>query len=448
MKYTSIIIACLSVSLMGCTASTQEPPKVATPFTTQQAWWSVFNDPVMNQLAEQLSGQNLDIKIAQARLEEAQALTTVARSAYYPDISATGNAMRGNTETPGAATILQGGFNAAWELDVFGRTRAGVRAAEARITAQAATVDDVRNLMLAELLRAVTLWRQAHQTLQETQDLLHAQDDQVSLLEARAETGLIDTSFVERARAQRAQTATQIPLAEAAANAARYQMERLLGVQDERIALLLSSSPAHEPSVPTPQDILDVSLDTIKHRPDIRAAQANMLAAQADMDKAEADLWPRFTLGGFFGAQDVSDSIRAASNPIWSLASGITAPIFNFGRLRGAVNAANARSTQAVLQYENTVLLALQETRTALSDYLNGINTVQTQAEALARRRDTVNIAKERFDSGLTDMTDLTTAQAELDQATIALIERKAAAAIAYIRLQKALGTAAAKTDT
>jgi outer membrane protein TolC len=131
--------------------------------------------------------------------------------------------------------------------------------------------------------------------------------------------------------------------------------------------------------------------------------------------------------------------MRLSSNPVWSLASSLTAPLINFCRLRSEIDASNARANAALLQYENATNLALQETKTALSDYLNGVNTVKAQEEALINRQEAVRLARIRFDRGLTDMTDLTTAQAELDEATLSLITLQTQTAIAYIRLQKAL---------
>ena len=125
---------------------------------------------------------------------------------------------------------------------------------------------------------------------------------------------------------------------------------------------------------------------------------------------------------------------------MWSLASALTTPLVNFGQIDANIDAANARSQQANLIYQDTILQALQEIHTALAGYLNGLNAINRQTEARTRRAETVRLATERFDRGLTDMTVLTTAQAELDQATITLITQKAETAITYIRLQQALG--------
>jgi NodT family efflux transporter outer membrane factor (OMF) lipoprotein len=421
---------------------TENPAPAPPPEAAKTGWWQRFDDPLMAELATQLLAQNLDLKIAATRVEEARAVTNATRATWLPEISAIGTVSR--TSRPigltSPASIAEGGFDATWELDIFGRTSATVSAAEARELAAMASADDVRQMVIAELARSVILWHQARDTIRTTQSLLKVQDEQISLFSTRANAGLSDASGLERARAQREQTATNLPLAEAAAAASHYQMERLLGKESGALATILATHEQASFRVPPPEATLEISLDTIRMRPDVRAARATMLAAQSDLAAAEANLWPRVTLAGFFGARDISGNSPSAGNPLWALAAGVAQPLLDFGRLRSEVDAADAASKRAALAYENTVLLALQEARTALSDYLNGINAVTKQQEAYDYRVEAVNLAGERFRHGLTDMTDLTTTETERDTAAITLIERRAEAAIAFIRLQKALG--------
>ena len=447
MKLLRTLIVCSALSTLSACANLQtafDTPDKVSPvirLEEQQRWWNVYQDPLMNPLINQLLEQNLDIQIAQTRIAESRGILRGSNAGFFPDISLNGNAQRSNRQIgfDKSVTITQGGFDAKWELDVFGQTAATVDAAESRVQSRIAGSQDVTNSVIAELIRAVIRYRQAEETLVETQALLKTQDEQVELLAARANAGLIDTSFASRAEAERDQTATRLPQAQAAKDAAQYQIERLLGKASGTMGETLSSSPAPL-TVPDVNPALNLSLDVMRERPDIRAARADLLAAQADVTSAERDLWPRISVGAFFGVQDSPNAVRIAENPIWSLASGIAMPLLNFGRLQGAVDASNARAKAASLTYENASLSALQETKTALSDYLNGINAVAKQESALKRRKETVGYASARFKQGLTDMTDLTTAQSELNSATLLLIDRKADAAIAYARLQKALG--------
>ena len=422
---------------------TENPaPPIPTEELLKTGWWQRFEDPLLTELTAQLLSENLDLQIAATRVEEARAVTNAQRANWLPEFSASGTVSRGNRQIglSKPTSIAEGGFDAAWELDIFGRTSAEVSASVAREIAAMASADDVRQMVIAELGRSVISWRQAQETIRTTQSLLKAQDDQISLFSTRVKAGLADASSLERARAQREQTATNLPLAEASAAAAEYQMTRLLGKEPGALAATLEGHAQSSFLVPTPENTIEIPLDVIRARPDVRVARASMLAAQSDLAAAEANLWPRVTLGGFFGARDISGNAITADNPLWALAAGVAMPVLDFGRLRSEVDAADAASKRAALAYENAVLLALQETHTALSDYLNGVNAVTKQQEAYDYRVEAVNLAAERFRHGLTDMTDLTTTETERDAAAITLIERRAAAAIAYIRLQKALG--------
>ena len=425
------------------TAEAEKAPAApVAPIAEQQRWWKPLNDPLLDMLADQLVAENIDIKIAIARVAEARGIKRTASGGLLPAVAITGDATRGNLNALSEQSVAQVGFDASYEVDLFGRIREGVTAADARIIAAAAGVDESRNTVLADLARAVVEWRQAQHTIRVTKTLLSNQDKQIDLFHARVKAGLVDATQLERAEAQRAQTATQLPIAEANAKTAQYQMERLLGKQPEDLTGALTSHIEEPLIVPIADDALVLTIDSLRDRPDIRMRRAELIAAKADAKQAEADLWPRLTLGAFFGVQKSSDGAFIADNPLWRIASSLTAPLLNFGSIRGNIDANNARAQQAALAYENTTLTALQETRTALSDYLNGLNAVARQEEALTHRKRAIELARARFTSGLTDMTDLTTAQTELDQAALALITQQSNATIAFVRLQKALGTA------
>lgn len=417
------------------------------PFAAGEQWWRAFDDPLMNELAADLAKQNLDVKIAAARITESRALARQSRAQLYPEISGTGSASRSNEQTPEPASTIQGGLDASWQLDLFGVNRSAARAAMARAVSSAASADDVRNTVIGELLRAVIDWRAAQDRLRETESLLAAQSEQVDLISARVEAGLVDAVSLERARAQRDQTATELPLARASAQTAQYQIERLLGEAPGSRGSLLARQASGTSKLPEARGTLAIPLATLQQRPDVRVAQADLLAASEELRQAERDFWPKLTLSGFFGAKGVDDVLKAMtdSNPIWTAAADLTVPLLDFGRLRAAADAASARETQALLTYENTLLSALQEAATALSDYLNGVRAVEQQSRALTARRQTIALATERFESGLTDRIDITTAQSELDEATLTLITRRAEAAAAYVRLQAALGHAVAE---
>ena len=442
-------LLCAALLLSGCSSlpyrmlfPKEPPPPESVSIAPESQWWRAFGDPLMNQLIADVMSQSLDIQTALSRKREAAALEDAAFAPLLPELNRTGTASRGNRNfgltTP--RTIMQGGLEASWEVDLFGRLRAASDASEARAQSASLRVADVTGSVAADIARAVVQWRQAQQTLKETSDLISSQDDQLKLAAARAKAGLTDNALTERAAAQRAQTATQLPLAQATADAAQFQMERLLGKTSGSLTELLSAHRQSALTMPSGMPVTDIPLERIRTRPDIRAAQSELLAANAELAQAEAALWPRVSLGGFFGAQDAPANLPFASNPIWAVTSGVTMPLLNFGRLQSQIDAADERSRQAALAYENASLTALQEAKTALSDYLGAKAAAAQQEESLKHRKLAVKLARERYTRGLTDMSELTTAQTELDQATLTLIERKSQVAIAYIRLHKSLG--------
>lgn len=431
---------CVIITLFLCVGCASTPV-VKTEEKQQDMWWKAFNDPVMEVLAEQLLAENIDIKIAASRIEESRALTRMTTAGLFPELRLAGDANRGNNQigSPKPITRTLGRVDGSFDVDIFGRKRADVSASQARGEAAVANFKNVQNEMLSELFRAVIAWRQAEQSLCDTNNLLVAYQEQVAIFSDHVKTGLTNASSLERARAQAEQTAAELPQITARSYAAEYQIARLLGKDTEALAALLAQHKQQDISIPSVGKTLEIDIKTLQNRPDIRAAKALMLASQADLKSAEAALWPSLNLNGFYGVQDVSQGVVTAGNPIWFMASSLSMPLLNFGRLRGAIDSANAKAAQASLNYENTVALALQETRTALSDYLQGVNAISQIETALKYRRNTVDLAKERFEHGLTDMVDLTTATAELEQTTLMLTNQKAQTAIAYIRLQKAL---------
>lgn len=442
MKKTALICVML-LGITACSSSVDLAHQPAPTLSNLQPWWRGFQDPLINDLVTKsqhdVETGNLDVRIAAARIDAARALREGALAQLWPDIAVTGGNNRANLNTKSPQTQSQAGLSATWDIDLFGANHAAAQAADARFAATKANAEDVQRLLTADLTSAIIEWHQAHHIQTETNNLLAAQRDQVALFTSRAQAGLIDDTLVTRAQAQYAQTATQIPIAEAAAKTAQYQIEYLLGMPPNTLEATLSAHRTDAPIIiPQPDATTTISLDSLRARPDIRAAALALVAAQQDLRETEANLWPKLSLSAFFGVQDTTAT--ALSNPAWSLAGAIAAPLFNFGRLRQAVAAADARTRIAALEYEQTVLRGLQEAHTALASYLNGINAITEQQTALHHRRQTVALARTRFERGLADMTDLTTAQAELDQATLALIDRQTTTAIAWINLQKALG--------
>jgi NodT family efflux transporter outer membrane factor (OMF) lipoprotein len=432
------------------TAPAEINDKGASIIPDSQHWWEAFHDPLMNQLAEKLVAQNLDISIARSRIDEARGVEQVARAGLFPEVSVSGLLDRSNRQIgmTRPATIANGGLDAAWEVDLFGRTRAQISAEHARAQASDASAEDITHSVIAELMQSIIRWREAKQTMAITEAIVKTYDTQIAILTSSTQAGLSDSSALTRAQADRERVKAELALANASMNAAHYEMERLLGVDKDTLTDLLCKTDADAGDTPSAEAMLYTSIDVIRARPDVQVAKEQMLASEANLKEAEANLWPRLTLSGFFGVQHTSSQVIAADNPIWSLASGLTMPLLNFGKLDAAIDVAEARQKQAMLQYKNTVLLAVQETNTALSDYLQNMNAEQAQLRVIAQQKNTVALARERYNHGLTDMLALNTEQVGLDNARIDLLQRNAATKTAYVRLHKALASFAVAPTT
>jgi NodT family efflux transporter outer membrane factor (OMF) lipoprotein len=446
MKRSFLNLSLGIVILSGCShlnLDREEKEKLVEkphPWSQHQKWWAAFHDPLLNQLADQVLKENLDLQIALTRLREANVLKSVAQAAFFPHVSGQASVLRGNATIPQVVTRKQAGLSADWEIDVFGRVRASVDRAEANELSKRAGVEEARRLIIADLAEAVIEWRQAKATLKALKRLKGVQGEQVNLLSKRVKAGLIDASFWERSHALKEQTKATIYPVKALENAALYRIEQLMNCRDSTIRDLLKAHSFLLIKIPEPDSLETISVETLAHRPDIKIAQADLLGAHADCRQAEASLWPQISLSAFFGVQNPSNTFFLSKNPIWSMGSSLVLPLLNFGQLRGALRAADARAQEALLYYEKTINAALQETKTSLSDYLNGANAINNQVKAFKNRKNAVKIATLRFSQGLTDKTDLTTSEVELYQSQLNLISVTTDAALAYIHLQKALG--------
>ena len=438
------------LALSGCGSlyweDTPAPPAISGPGVraSPNLWLADCKDPLAQQLIETLLEQNIDLKIAQSRVAEARGMLRVAGAGFFPEISATSTGFRGNSTPSNTSSVkpyglLQGGLNTTWDLDLFGATRADVRRAHFGVAASVADQENIKLSLLAEMFTTLISWRQVKETLQETQAQVAFLDRQVAVVGAQVGAGLVEGTVLESTRALREKSASQLPLLQAALKKSQFALEKLLGHAPESLAPLLEKdqTPLAPPGIGV---TLAIPMTVVRNRPDVRGARAQMLGAQAELEQAEANLWPKLTLGNFFGVQSVSNSgLIGNSNPLWSLTAGLTAPLLEFGRLRGAVDTARAKAQEAYWMYENTVLGALQDIHTAFKEYTEGLQAVQRLQLTLLHQEAAVQTSAKRFQAGLTDQLTTLAAQSMACQASLDLIAQKALTAQAFVRLQKAL---------
>lgn len=461
-----------ALMLAGCTVGPNyRPPRMAVPEqfakTGSQSgaadaqlanWWNAFADPRLDQLINRALAQNLDVEMAAARIREARARETVAGAAGLPQVDAQTSVTRqrisenaipvppgaggggsgGSFGLPGSEfTTWRAGFDASWELDLFGRTRRSVEAARARTGAAVWNQRDVQVSVAAEVASAYLTLRTLQQRIANAEAELARQQRFERLVGARARGGLVTGQDMVQQSSERSAAAAELPALKAQADAQIHALGVLTGEAPE--ALTGKLPPEALPSPP----IVPAGLpsDLLRRRPDIQAAERELAASTADIGVAVADLYPRFSLT----AAPALVSTALASLIEWgsrsfSIGAAVDWPLFNGGRTRGNIAVANARQSQALIAYRKAVLTALRDVEDMLSRtdgdrrQLAGLEQARTSA---ARAED---IARARYQGGLVTLSDVLVAQARRLSLEKQVIETKGALARDTVGLFKALG--------
>lgn len=413
-------------------------------------WWRVFQDPLLDSLVERALAGSLDLREAAARVREARALRGVTAADRFPTLDAAGSASydRASENTfggpggfPGEETdFYEVGFDASWELDVFGGVRRSVEAADADIEAAIESARDARVVLLAEVARAYVEYRSAAARLAIAHRNVAIQQDTLELSRDRLEAGIATQLDTDQALAQLETTRSQIPLLTTAWKRASYRLDVLLGLPPGSLSEELGT----DVDVPQVPDTLAVGApaELLRRRPDIRRAERSVAAATARIGAARADLYPSFTLNGSFGlASEDFNNLFEGDSTTWSIGPlAVRWPIFQGGRLRNAVRVQEARQEQALIAYERTVLEAYEEVAGALVEYARVRERRVYLARAVEADRRAVDLANDLWSRGLTDFFNVLDTQRALFELEDQLAQTEAAEATSLIALYKALG--------
>jgi NodT family efflux transporter outer membrane factor (OMF) lipoprotein len=476
-RQTFSIAACVIAifELAGCTVGPDyQRPEVEVPdqFNAQPAtrtidvarWWTTFNDPTLDDLIDRAVVSNLDLRLATARLREARALRGVVGADLLPNVNVGGSYTRsrtsenafdfdqaaagpgspgfGNLSAPGEDhDLYQAGFDANWELDVFGGVRRSIEAADADIGAAAEDRRDALVTLLAEVARNYVELRGFQRRLEISLANLKTQQDTLDLTKARFQAELISELDVTRADAQVATTASQIPSLEAQRNQAAHRLAVLLGQQPA--ALLGELLSRDKASIPTGPDDVPPGLpsDLLRRRPDVRRAERELASATAQVGVATADLFPRFSLTGSLGLQ--SEEFRDLGNfdsRFYNIGPSVSWPVFDAGRIRSNIKVQDARQEQARVRYEQSVLTALEDVENALVGHGREQERNKSLTRAVDANRRSVEMATQLYDRGLTDFLDVLEAQRALFLSEDALVQSDRTISTNLIALYKALG--------
>lgn len=458
-----IAAAVLLLGAWGCTVGPDyERPEIPTadayenapqPGLSQDAavsaWWREFGDARLNELIEQAVAGNRDVRAAAATLRQARALYDQTTWALVPSVTAHADYTR---QLLSNATFLSdvpreartfgfftAGFDAAWEIDVFGRVRRAREAVDAEVGLADATRRDVLLSLLAEVARNYFEHRGARVRLEVARRNAQNQEETLKLTVARLEGGRGTELDVARARADLKATLALIPPIESETAKAKNRLAVLLGKQPSAFAL---EADAPGTADPLPQAVaIGKPADLLRRRPDIRAAERRLAAATARIGVATADLFPRVTFTGTLGPQASTVSgLFQSGAAAYSFGPSLSWAAFDLGRVAARIRAADARAEADLHGYEQVVLLALEETENALVQFGRERARRDTLVEAVQASEQAVALADARYQAGAAEFLTVLVAQRTVLTLQMQLAESRTRTMTALVAVYKALG--------
>ena len=424
-------------------------------------WWKQFDDPVLNALVDRALADNLDLQLAALRVVESRAQRAIAAGGHWPAINANAAYQRERQSEYGVNTrlidvigtpnrdqiisalaepfdVYQGGFDASWELDLWGRVRRSVEAADASAAASREDLHDAQVTLIAEVVRTYLELAGTRDQLRIALDDVAAGSDQLALTEYRVQGGLVAHLDLSVQQAQVANVRAQIPALQQRETVLTHALAFLLGQDPDALDAVLAESrtPGAMPALAA-----GVPSELARRRPDIRRAEARLHAATAQIGIAVADLYPRISLTGSYGQQslDASDFGEWGARQ-WSVGPSLSLPIFSGGRLRAVVDLREIQQQQAAVSYQRTVLNAWHEIENALTAYAAEQQRNRELASVLNASRDAWQVAHVRYEHGLTNYLVDLDAHRTLLQAQRAYSESNTQLGIQLVALCKALG--------
>jgi NodT family efflux transporter outer membrane factor (OMF) lipoprotein len=455
-------VACTILLLCGCSAVGPDYVKPETEISsawhselqdgltstaidpqTLAQWWSTLEDPALTSLMERAVRGNLDLKNARARVREARALRSINRARFFPSIDATGSATKSrkseNSSDGTESELYSAGFDAGWELDVFGGVRRSVEAAEADLEASWENLHDVMVSLLAEVALNYMEVRTFQVRFAVAEANIAAQAETLAYTSSRFEAGLSNELPVQQALTNLEATRSQIPSLRTGLAAANNRLSVLLGEEPGAVNRELAD-PRPIP-VPPLAVAVGVPADTLLHRPDVRRFERLLAGQTARIGVATADLYPRFFLTGTIGLESLSasDLFNSASR------TGLIGPsvlwnVFDAGAARQRIEFQSALREQALNDYESKILLALEEVENALVAYAQEQLRRESLKSAAAAAQRAVLLAQDQYVAGLVDFNNVLVAQRSLLALQDELALSEGTVTSNLVRLYKALG--------
>jgi multidrug efflux system outer membrane protein len=409
-------------------------------------WWTLFADTELDSLIDRAVRSNKDLKLAEARIREARAQLKIAGSQAFPTVDTSGSYTRiGQSQNILGSqagveyNLFQAGFDASWEIDLFGGVRRAVEAAEADLAASEENRRDVLVTLLGEVATNYLQVRGNQRRIAIARENIKAERQTLEMARGRFQAGLGNILAVTQSEALLATTEAKVPPLEIAVKQAIHRLAVLLGSEPEALLgelLTEGSIPPVPPEVP-----IGLPSELLRRRPDVRRAERELAAATARIGVATAALFPSFSLTGSLGLQStkISDFVSPSSR-LWTLGSILQWPLFDAGKIRAAIEVQNARQEQALLSYENAVLAALEDVDNAMVNYSKNQETRRSLVAAVQANRRAVEISSELYLKGLVDFLNVLQSEGSLYQAEDQFVQNEQGVSTDLVGLFKALG--------
>lgn len=406
-------------------------------------WWRQFGDPQLDQLIDEALRNSLNLRLAQARLRQARASRAQAVSGLFPTLSASTGATRNDPASAISAqatrTSYDAGFDASWEIDIFGGTRRGIEAATADLAASAASLDNTRVSLVAEVAQNYIELRAYQSRMNIARNNLASQTETLQITEWRYQAGLAASTDVEQARTSREQTRASLPDLQVGQTAAQNRLAVLLGRHPGSLNAQLLA-PRELPALPA-SIASGIPADILRQRPDLIAAERTLAAETARTGQRLAQRFPSLDLGASFGWQAYSYSALGGAGTLARMVSGtLAATLFDGGKLRSAVEVQSAVQEQALISYQSSVLVALEEIENALQSYAAGRERVDARRAAAEAARNAALLSRNMYQSGLADFQKVLETERTRLSAEDNLATAEAGMRTSLVKLYKALG--------
>ncbi|EIC28787.1 efflux transporter outer membrane subunit [Methylomicrobium album] len=468
MKTTALISALLVLPAAGCTVGPDyRPPITHAPaqWSDHHAgsitrrndrlgeWWKLFHDAELDSLIQRALVANLDLRMAESRVRQARSQQGFAEADFWPTVNASGaytrqkqsqnqpilGSLPNSSNIPFENDVYKAGFDASWEIDLFGGKRRALEAATAELAAMEYGRRGVLVTLLSEVARYYALTRGAQRQWAILQDQIEAQEETVKITRSRVDHGSAAELELQRALALLASVQSQAPIIETSIQSSIHRLGVLLAQSPDALNTELSATAAIP--APPPQVPVGLPSDLLLRRPDVLRAERLLAAETARIGQVKAELFPKFSLTGSAGLISISASdFFLPSSRTWSIGPTVQWRIFDAGRVLASINAQTEAQDQALLNYQKIILTSFEEVETALITYAKEQEHYQRLEQEVNANQRAVELASQRYAKGWTGYLDLLDAQRTLYISQDEWVRSKRAVTLNLVALYKALG--------